>query len=59
MIKKLHFKTWLLMAVMLLGAGTAWAESKSATVNFQSNGSPYTYNGITFTWSSIDQSITS
>ena len=46
MIKKLHFKSLLLLAVMLLGAGSAWAETSTLTFTSACEGSGTADDGV-------------
>lgn len=56
MIKKLHFKKLLLMALMLVGAGSAWAETK--TEGFETADASTTYNSTkTYTTAESDCGI--
>ena len=58
MIKKLHLKSLLLLAVMLLGAGSAWAETSTLTFTSACKGSGTADDGVVWTVTSDGEEST-
>jgi len=49
MVKHLQFKSWLLMMLLLIGSGSAWADVSTLTFESQCNGSGTAKDGVKWT----------